>query len=57
MRNSRCSIEHPTLTIEHYGYWRASVRLQLRRDITHRQPQPAEEHFRTEPITLVDHDT
>src|SRR5437588_1775073 len=28
----------------------------LRRDITHRQPQSAEEHFGTELIALVDHD-
>jgi hypothetical protein len=33
------------------------VCLRLRRDITHRQPQSAKEHFRTEPIALVDHDT
>lgn len=34
-----------------------SVCLRLRRDITHRQPQPAEEHFRTEMIALVNHHT
>jgi len=33
-----------------------SVCLRLRRDITHRQPQSAEEHFRTEMIALLDHD-
>jgi hypothetical protein len=33
------------------------MRLRLRRDITHRQPQSAQQHFRMNLIALVDHDT